>query len=182
MGWRSLQFFSLATSFFVFVVPLHSSPAYALNFTDVDRNNLSTSDGHVTIVAMAKEADLDKVRRLGDRVPEFCLGDPKYRLITLVVFEENHSPPVRASAEALARRRLDAEARRLQVRYTARKITRNPRSDVYAALDFDGTIARRLGASANSTAFQIWVLDRKGKLLRHWDDVPSAGQLARVLR
>jgi len=49
-------------------------------------------------------------------------------------------------------------------------------------LDFDGTIARQLGAAANSTAFQIWVLNRKGKLLRHWDDVPTAGQLARVLR
>ena len=182
MRWRSFQFFSLVISLFFFAAPLRAGPAYALNFTDVDRNNLSTADGHFTIVATAKLADFDKVRTLGDRVPDSCLRDPTYRLITLVAFAEKHSSPARMLVKALARRRLDAEAHRLQLRYTAMKLPRNPRSDVYAVLDFDGTIARRLGASANSTAFQVWVLGRKGELLKHWDEVPSAEQLALVLK
>jgi hypothetical protein len=64
MGWRSLQFFSLATSLFVFGVPLHSSPAYALNFTDVDRNNLSTFDLNLPNPAAGKTSKADLLAAL----------------------------------------------------------------------------------------------------------------------
>ena len=83
---------------------------------------------------------------------------------------------------AVARHRLDVAARRLQPRYTARKLTRNPRQDVYAALDFDGAITTRLGVKATPPVFQVLVFGRGGELLKRWKEVPDVEQLAAALK
>src|ERR1700736_3185307 len=95
---------------------------YALNFVDVDGNKFSTADGHVTIVVLTARSDVVKAQTVGDRVPEYCLGDPTYRMITVVNFQKKHTKPIRMILSALVRRRLDSEAQRLQPRYAAKKI------------------------------------------------------------
>ena len=186
MRLRRVQFFFVATLLCLHCLPLLAGPSvgqiYALNFTDVDGNTLSTADGHLTVIVLSKQADVDKARLVGDRVPEHCLGNPTYRLITVIGFENGHSRPTRMILNALARRRLNAEAKRLQPRYLAKKLTRDPRGDVFAVLDFDGAIAGKLGIPVGSSVFQVLVLDRKGKLLERWTDVPTAEQLAAVLK
>jgi hypothetical protein len=186
MRLRRVQFFFVASLLCLCRLPLLAEPSigqiYALNFTDVDGNTLSTADGHVTVIALSKEADVDKARLVGDRVPEYCLGNPTYRLITVIGFENGQSGPTRMILDTLARRRLDAEAKKLQPRYLAKKLTRDPRGDVFAVLDFDGAIAGKLGIPVGSSEFQVLVLDRKGKLLERWTDVPTAEQLAAVLK
>ena len=184
MSRRRLQFFFFATLFFV--LPARADPivghAYSATIIDVDQNKLATADGHVTIIVMTSSANVEKAKSVGDRVPEYCLGNPEYRMITILRFAKSHHAPLRMIVNALVRRRLDAEARRLQPRYLAKKIARNPRSDVFAVADFDGTIGSQLGIPADSIAFQVLVLDRKGELLRRWTDVPTTEELAAVVK
>jgi hypothetical protein len=184
MRWRRLQFFFFAA--LVFILPVRADSiighTYSVTMIDVDQNKLATADGHVTIIVMTSSADVEKAKSVGDRAPEYCLGNPAYRMITILRFAKDHHTPLRMIVNALVRHRLDAEAKRLQPRYVAKKITRNPRSDVFAVADFDGTIAAQFGIPADSTAFQVLVLGRKGELLRRWTDVPTAEELAAVVK
>jgi len=185
MRWRGVQFFFVATLLLCFGRSLGADPivgrTYALNLADVDGNTLGTADGHVTVIVFSRVADLDKARFVGDCVPEYCVGNPAYRFITLVSFARKQGRPSRFVSAILARRRLDAESKRLQPRYAAKKLARNPRGDVFAVLDFDGSAALNLGIGANSSQFQVLVLNGKGELLQRWTNVPTSDQLAAVL-
>jgi hypothetical protein len=177
--------------FFIFAFAFHFRPAlraepvvgrvYALNFTDVDGNSLATADGHVTVIVFSRVAELDKARLVGERVPEYCVGNPAYRLITFVSFQKKPGSARRFISTMIARRRLDSEAKRLRPRYLAKKLTRNPRGDVFAVLDFDGSAAAGFGIEANSLMFQVLVLNGRGELLQRWTNVPMPEQLAAVL-
>ena len=156
--------------------------SYRINFVDVDGNAFSTADGRITTVVLANQANVDKARAIGDRTPDFCLGSSSYRMITVVTFEKQHGKPVRMIMTSLIRRRLDSEANRLQSRYDQLKIARNARQDVSAVADFDGTITKQLGAESAATLFHVFVFGRNGKLLKQWDDVPKAEELAAVLK
>jgi len=184
---RAHQFFFLVLSIsFLLVLPLHAalSPGqiYKLNFTDVDGRTLSTSDGHVTVVVVTTTADPEKARSVGDRVPDYCLGDPNYRMITVLNFSKKHSGIVRRIATMLVRHRLDEEAKRLQRRYDAKKIARDARQDTFAVTDFDGALSSQLGAQPGSLHFRVFVFGRNGELLQQWNDVPTAADLAAVIK
>ena len=172
--------------FLAFSFPIASSFAdlaigqnHELKFVDVDNNTLSTADGHVTVLVLATKADLSKAQIVGDRVPDYCLGNPTYRMIT-VVKSGKHSAPVRAVLAAIARRRLDAEGKRLQSRYDANKITRDARHDIFAVVDFDGNAVAQL--DSQSSMFHVFVFGRSGELLQQWNDVPTAADLAAVVK
>jgi peroxiredoxin len=154
--------------------------SYRINLVDVDGSALSTADGHITTVVLISKSNIDKARAVGDRAPDFCLTNPSYRMITILAFEKKHSKPVRMIITSLMRRRLDSEARRLQSRYDQLKIVRNPRQDVRAVADFDGTISTQLGAQAAANLFRVFVFGRNGNLLKEWNDVPTAEELAAV--
>ncbi|HET9857934.1 MAG TPA: hypothetical protein VFP99_08875 [Chthoniobacterales bacterium] len=155
---------------------------YQINFVDVDGNALSTADGRITTLVVINQSNIDKARAVGDRIPDFCLANSQYRMITVLAFEKQHSKPVRMIMTSLMRRRLDAEARRLQSRYDQLKIARNARQDVSAVADFDGTITKQVGAQPASTLFHVFVFGRNGELLRQWNDVPKAEELAAALK
>jgi hypothetical protein len=155
---------------------------YSLNFVDVDGNTFSTNDGHVTTVVLTTESDVDRARIVGDRTPDYCLGNPTYRMITVVGFEKKHSKPVRAFFRALMRRRLDTEAQRLQPRYNQLKIARDARLDVHAVADFDSKAAAQLEPSKDDAVFRVFVFGRNGALLKKWDDIPKADELAGALK
>ncbi len=53
---------------------------YSLSFVDVDGNSFSTADGHITTVVLTNQSGIDKTRAVGDRTPDFCLGNPTYRM------------------------------------------------------------------------------------------------------
>jgi hypothetical protein len=151
----------------------------ALNLVDVDGNKLSTADGHVTVLIVTTKADLPKAEAVGDRIPDYCLGNPTYRMITLVEFG-SHSAPMQQFFGAMAQHRLDGEAAKLQKRYAAKKIEKDARRDVFAVTDFDGVVSGQLGAE--SSAFRVFVFGRNGERLREWDDVPTAEQLGEALK
>ena len=184
---RAHQFFFFAQSIsFLLVLPLDAALSagqiYKLNFTDVDGRTLSTSDGHVTVVVLTTTADPEKARSVGDRVPDYCLGDPNYRMITVLNFSKKHSGIVRRIATMLVRHRLDEEAKRLQRRYDAKKIARDARHDTFAVTDFDGALSSQLGAQPGSLDFRVFVFGRNGELLQQWNDVPTAADLAAVIK
>jgi hypothetical protein len=154
----------------------------AFNFTDVDGSKFSAADDRITTIVVTPPGNVDKARMLGDRIPDYCLANPAYRMITILNFEKQHTSPVRKILAALVRRRLNGEAKRLQQRYTARKITRDPRKDVCAVADFDGTAVSQLGVPQGSPTFQVFVFKRNGELLQRWSDVPTAAELAAVLK
>jgi hypothetical protein len=155
---------------------------YRIHFVDVDGNAFSTADGRITTLVLINQSNTDKAPAVGDHIPDFCLGNSNYRMITVLAFEKKHSKPVRMIMASLMRRRLDSEARRLQSRYDQLKIVRNARQDVSAVADFDGTISTQLGAQPAADLFRVFVFGRNGELLKQWNDVPRAEELAAALK
>jgi hypothetical protein len=156
--------------------------SYRINFADIDGSALSTADGHITTVVLISKSNIDKARAVGDRIPDFCLTNPIYRMITVLAFEKKHSKPVRMILSSLMRRRVDAEARLLQTRYDRLKIARNARQDVFAVADFDSAVTTQLGSKPAAALFHVFVFGRNGQLLKQWDDVPTTEELAAALK
>jgi hypothetical protein len=176
---RALQIFlSLATALLLPAMPargaLSPGNAYSISFVDIDGNKLSTADGHVTIVVLTTSADREQTRTVGDRVPDFCLGNPAYRMITVVHFTSRHMAIGRRLATAFIRHRVREAAKRLQARYD--------KSDIFVVTDFDGTVASQLGQSAGATDFCVFVFGQTGDLLAQWHTVPSADELAAAVK
>ena len=184
MRWRRLQFFFLAA--FGLVSSTFADPivgqVYSGTIVDVDGNKFATADGHLSVLVFCSTRDTNKAQTVGERIPEHCLGNPEYRMVTILRFEERRSATMCSIINGMARRRLDREAKQLQVRYQAKNIARDSRKDVYAATDFDGSIGSQFGVPAGSTAFQVLVVGRKGELLQRWTEVPTAAELATVVK
>jgi len=85
-------------------------------------------------------------------------------------------------ATGFIRHRVREEAKRLQARYDAQKISRDAKSDIFIATDFDGTIASQLGQTAEATDFCVFVFGQDGKLLAEWHSVPSTNELSAALK
>lgn len=182
---RAFQFFfavAMAFSPLLLRGALASGTTYSLSFVDIDGNKLSVADGHVTVLVLATTADWEKAREVGDRVPDHCLGDPKYRMITIIRFIRKYGPLVRKIATAVVRRRVTEAAKRLQSRYDTNKIMRDARQDIFTVTDFDATVSAQLGEPAGATDFCVFIFGRQGELLAQWHEVPSAKQLAAVVR
>ena len=184
---RALQIFlSLATGFFLPAALIHgelsTGTTHSISFVDLDGNKLSTADGRITIVVLTTSADREEARIVGDHVPDFCLGNPAYRMITVVRFTYNHVAIGRRVATAFIRYRMNEAAKRLQARYDAQKISRDAKSDIFVVTDFDGTVASQLGQSAGVTDFSVLVFGQNGELLAQWHSVPSTDELAGVLK
>jgi hypothetical protein len=183
---RASQFFILTAAAF-FLLPkasatLNTGETYALKFVDLDGRTLVSDEGHVSVVVLTIRADIAKAELVGTRVPDYCLGNPEYRMITVVNFGRGYGVVARRLATSLMRRRIDNEAAQLQRRYDARGIHKDARRDVFVVGDFDGTISQRLGAGQRGVEFRVFVFGRDGKLLRQWADLPSAPELAAVVK
>jgi hypothetical protein len=183
---RTLQFFFLAAA--LFLLPstllhgaLSSGVAYSLSFVDINGEKLSTAHGHVTVVVLATPADWEKARTVGDRIPDYCLGNPNYRMITIIRFTR-HFVIGRKIATVLVRRRVHQEAKRLQARYDANNLARDARKDIFTVTDFDGSVSSQLGEPAGTPEFCVFVFGRDSELRAQWHGVPSAEQLAAALK
>lgn len=161
---------------------LSTGNTYSISFVDINGNKHSTADGHVTIVVLTTSADREQARIVGDHVPDFCLGNPDYRMITVVYFTGRHMAIGRQLATAFIRHRIREAAERLQTRYDALKISRDAKSDIFVVTDFDGTIASQLGQTAGATDFRVFVFGKSGELLAQWHSVPSGDELTAVLK
>jgi hypothetical protein len=155
---------------------------YPLTFTDVDRHQFSTADGHVTIISVVNRRDEAKAQGVGDRVSQISFGDPKIRLITLVNFQQNILPPLRGMVSAVIRHRLDLEAKEVQKSYAQRHINRDARNDIFVIADFDGKAVSQLGINPISSEFAVFVFDGRGRLVHRWSDVPSQEALAQAIK
>lgn len=185
MNPRALQFFFFAAVAVFFPLlrgELSSGTTYSLSFVDIDGNKLSTADGRVTVLVLATTADGEKAREVGDRVPDYCLGNPDYRMITIIRFVRKHGPIMRKIAMAVVKHRVTEEAKRLQSRYDTNKIMRDARQDIFTVIDFDGSVSAHLGEAAGATDFCVFVFGHQGELLAQWHGVPSAKQLAAVIK
>jgi len=183
-----------ALQFFFFIATLIVLPAVGLNgalsigathsvgFVDIDGNKHSTADGHVTVIVLTTPAEKEKTRTVGDRVPERCLGNPDYRMITIIRFVRRHTVVGQKIATAFIRHRVNEEAKRLQARYDGKKIARDARKDIFVATDFDGSISSQLGEAEGAANFCVFVFGRNGELIAQWHEVPSAEQLATALK
>jgi hypothetical protein len=163
-------------------VQLRPGNTYPLVFTDVDHHQLSTADGHVTVISVVNSRDEAKAQTVGDRVTQFTLGDPKVRLINLVNFQQNILFPLRGMVAAIIRNRLDTEAKDIQKIYAERHINRNARNDLFVVADFDGKAVTQLGIQPTSPEFAVFVFDGHGRLLRRWSDVPSLEMLTQAIK
>jgi len=184
---RASQIFSLAiVACFVFAnslgAGLRTGEVYALNFVDLNGRWLLTNDGHVTVVVLTTRADISRAQVVGARVPDYCLGDPEYRMITVVNFGRRYGTVARTIATSLIRHRINIEAAQLQRQYDARGIRKDAHRDVFVIADFEGTITQRLATRPDAAAFGVFVFGRDGELLRQWEDVPTGADLAAVVQ
>ena len=163
-------------------VQLRVGNNYPLTFTDVDRHQFSTADGHVTIISVVTRKDEAKAQSVGDRVSRISFGDPKIRLITLVNFQQNIILPFRGMVSAVIQHRLDLEAKEVQKSYAERHINRNARDDIFVVADFDGKAVSQLGINPTSAEFAVFIFDGHGRLVRRWSDVPSQEALAQAIK
>jgi len=163
-------------------VQLRVGNNYPLTFTDVDRHQFSTADGHVTIISVVTRRDEAKAQSVGDRVSQISFGDPKIRLITLVNFQQNIILPFRGMVSAVIQHRLDLEAKEVQKSYAERHINRNARDDIFVVADFDGKAVSQLGINPTSAEFAVFIFDGHGRLVRRWSDVPSQEALAQAIK
>jgi hypothetical protein len=179
---RALQFFFFAALFSLSGAHLHAAlsigTTHSLSFVDIDGDKLSTADGRVTVIVLTTAADREKARTVGYRVPEHCLGNPAYRMITIIRFTRRHTVIGQRIATALVRYGVNEEARRLQARYKGKGIGRDARKDIFIVTDFDGSASSQLGESEAATGFCVFVFGRNGELLAQWHGVPSTEQLA----
>lgn len=181
---RPLQYFFLAALVAAApanAVELRPGSVYRLSFTDVDRQQLSTSDGHVTVITVVTRKDEAKAQAVGDRIAPVYMGNPKYRLINLVNFQQKIFPPFRGMISAIIRYRLDAEAKKLQKIYSEKRLSRDPRQDIIVVADFDGKAVSQLGIAPASGEFAVFVFDGRGRLVRRWNDVPSEAALTEAI-
>ena len=182
---RALQFFFFVTVIFL-GARLHGAlsvgTTYSLNFVDIDGGKLSTTDGHVTVIALATPADRDKARSVGDRIPERCLGNPDYRMITVIRFTRRHSVIGQRLVTVFARHLITEAAGRLQPRYNAMGIKRDAQKDIFVVIDFDGSASSQLGETEGATDFCVFVFGQKGELVAQWRGVPSSEQLAAAIK
>lgn len=155
---------------------------HSISLVDLDGNKLSTADGHITVVVLASPAEREQARTVGDHIPDFCLGNPTYRMITVIHFTGRHLAIGRRLATAFVRHRVTEAAQRLQARYDALKISRNARNDIFVVTDFDGTVASQFGQAAGAAEFGVFVFGAKGELLAQWHSVPTTEELAAVLK
>ena len=65
------------------------------------------------MLVLATTADWEKAREVGDHVPDYCLGNPDYRMITIIRFIRKHGPIVQKIAMAVVRHRVTEAAKRL---------------------------------------------------------------------
>lgn len=170
------------------VWPLGAAPeqftpgtTHRLFFRDVDGNDLSTSDGHVTILTVVTRVHEDKARIVADLVPDRYIGGAKYYYITLVNFERKVPRPFYGLTRAIIRSLLAVEASKLKPDYVAKKIARDPRSDLHVVADFDGRATEQVGMSADAGKMAVFVFDGSGKLIARWSDVPPGDSLAEAL-
>jgi hypothetical protein len=103
-------------------------------------------------------------------------------MITVIHFTGRHMAIGRQMATAFIRHRVREEAKRLQARYDAQKISRDAKSDIFVVTDFDGTVASQLGQPAGATEFCVFVFGQTGDLLAQWHSVPSADELAAAIK
>src|ERR1700674_781545 len=182
---RALQCFSIvlvvAASWPAAANEVRPGNIYQLTFTDVDKRQLSTADGHVSIITVVTRKDEHKEQAVGESFPRAYVGDPKYHLIQLVNFQQNIFPPFRGMVAAIIRNRLNAEAKELQKTYAEKHIARDARHDIFVIADFDGKAVSQLGIAPTSSEFAVFVFDGRGRLVRRWSDVPSAEALTAAI-
>lgn len=182
---RALQIFSVA---YALVATAHAAVGalqpgnvYPLVFRDVDGNDLSTTAGHATIITVITRESEAQAGVVGGLVPDRCVGNPKYRYVTLVNFKGKLMRPVHGITRSVIRGRLDAEAKKLRPRYAQKNLTRDPRKDIYVIADFDGSAAARLGLSPGSNEVAVFVFNGAGKLVARWSGVPPGDALSNAI-
>jgi hypothetical protein len=148
-----------------------------LTFHDVDGNTLSTADGHVTIITVVTRQNEEQAHTVADQMPERCVGDPKFHYVTLVNFQRKLAGPFQGLTRVIIRQRLDGEAQRLRAEYQQKKISRDPRKDMYVVADFDGSAVSQLGLAPDSSNVAVFVFNGQGKLIQHWTGVPPNDSL-----
>lgn len=181
---RSLQFIFLLIVGLTSATAAQSQPAAAaphLNFRDVDGNTISTGDGHITIVTVLTRQNEQQAHAVADQVPDYCLGNQKYRYVTLVNFQRKLAAPLHPITRVVIRQRLDSEAAKLRAEYQKKGIGHDPRKDMFVIADFDGAAVSQLGLSPDSDEVSVFVFNGRGKLVQRWTGVPPNNSLGNAI-
>jgi hypothetical protein len=181
---RTLQRLSISIFALFFIAATNSLTVGGtahLSFRDVDGNEHSTTNGHVSVITVVTRQNEAQAQAVADRVPDRCLGDRRYRYITLVNFQRKLIGPLQGLTKAIIRTRLNAEANRLRPEYTAKHIAHDPRQDIFVVADFDGSAVNQLGFAPEFDGLAIFVFNGHGKLVARWNEVPSEEALAKAI-
>lgn len=160
---------------------LKTGSVATLTFQDVDGNELSTADGHVTIITVVTQSNGEQARAVADQVPDRYVGDARYLYVTLVNFQRKLWGPLQGITRSVIRKRLDGEAKEVKPQYDAKHLTRDPRTDMHVIADFDGKAVTQLGLSPESNEISVLVFDGQGKVVHRWNGIPQEDSLGKAI-
>src|SRR6516225_801386 len=119
------------------------------------------------------------IKRTRRRNPDFCLGDPTCRMITVVAFETKHSKLARALFTSFMRRRVDSESKQLQTRSDRLQIVRNARQDALPSPISKPRLQRRLIQSRVAALFHVFVFGKKWRTHQAVERCSKRGRVGR---
>ena len=151
----------------------------AIRFTDIDGRPLATDDGHVLLLVMINREDEAKAQQLGDAVPGRFIGNPNYRVVTVVHLDDVISNSLRPFTCMLLRRHRETHIADMRKVYQARHLKSDPAADIFAVGDFDGAISKQLNVQGNQ--FAVFVFGRNGRLFGNWSDIPTVESLSAAM-
>lgn len=137
--------------------------------------------GRVTVVILNTDRTARQARDMAKALDEFQ-GRTDFRALVIVNLHESLGRHVRPVTLFRIRHDLDAEARRIEPLYRKNSNPNDPRKDIGAVPDFDGSITRALGFNTPHTNLRVMVFGKDGVLAARWDPADDREAVRKKVR
>lgn len=145
--------------------------AQEITTLDADGKKVSfNTPGRVTVILGSNEETQMQTRQSG-RALDCYQGRPDFRVIVLVDLRKSLGNIVKPYVRMRMRNDLNAEALRVKPFYIQNGNNQDPRPDLSAIPDFDGTLCQQLKWSEPTHVMRVVVFGKDGKEWERWDDL-----------
>lgn len=149
---------------------------------DIDgRNRDLRKSGKVSVV-MYTNADLEEQSRTLSSYMDSFRPRSDFAFIQVLDMRGEVPPIVRNTVVKEVKRHLDKEAARLAPIYRKSGANRDPRKDLSTVVDFSGNVLGSLNWGNHYDDVRLLVYNKKGELVKRWDQMPDAESLRQFIK
>lgn len=160
--------------------PLVAAPFMSVKDADGVERSLNPA-GQVTVIVSSNPSVQERTRQAGKAMDAFQ-GRTDFRSIVLVDLRGTMADWAKGYTLRRMVKDLDQEALRITPAYRKNGNMGNPRTDVSAVADFDGTVCLQLGWLKPKNQLRVIIFDRNGKKFREWEDLKNLSELSNSLK